>query len=227
MALPSTPRTPFSASIIPSRIHQIWLGPRPVPLVWTESWRTLNPEFEYRLWRDPEIDTFGLKNEALYRRFLAEHIFDGAADVVRAEILYRLGGVYVDADSLAVRPLADAPFLEAGFFAVTEPGEPEAALVSNAFMGSPAGHPILERYIEVIGQAEELRPMWKRTGPGAFTEVIAGAEHDGVLILPAWTFYATSLDGGELSGGPAYGCHFWSTTAERWGRPGATPYPTP
>jgi mannosyltransferase OCH1-like enzyme len=196
-----------------------------VPLVWTESWRTLNPEFEYRLWREPEIEAFGLENESLYRRFLAERIFDGAADVARAEILHRLGGVYVDADSLAVRPLGGAPFLEAAFFAVTEPGEPTSVLVSNAFIGSTPGHPILGRYVEIIGEVEELRPMWQLTGPGALTDVIAGAEGDGVDILPAWTFYATSLDGDEVSGGLAFGRHFWSTTAERWGRPGATPYP--
>jgi mannosyltransferase OCH1-like enzyme len=211
--------------VIPRRLHQIWLGPRPVPLEWTESWRTLNPDFEYRMWREPDIEAFGLENVELYRRFRAEDIFDGAADVARSEILQRLGGVYVDADALAVRPLANAPFLEAAFFAVTEPGAPETALISNAFMGSTAGHPILARYIEAIGRVVDLRPMWQLTGPGALTHVIAGAERDGVDILPAWTFYATSLDGDEVSGGPAYGRHFWSTTAERWGQRGATPYP--
>ena len=54
------------------------------------------------MWGEPEIETFGLKNAALYKRFLSEGIFDGAADVARAEILHRLGGVYVDADSLAL-----------------------------------------------------------------------------------------------------------------------------
>jgi mannosyltransferase OCH1-like enzyme len=185
----------------------------------------LNPEFEYRLWRESEIEAFGLENEALHQRFLAEGLFDGAADVARAEILHRLGGVYVDADSLAVRPLGDAPFLEAAFFAVTEPGDAETALISNAFMGSTAEHPILARYIEAIGRVVDLRPMWQLTGPGALTDVVAGAEDDGVQVLPAWTFYATSLDGDGVSGGHAYGRHFWSTTAERWGRAGATPYP--
>jgi len=192
--------------------------------MWTESWRTLNPEFEYRMWGEPEIETFGLRNAALYERFLEEGIFDGAADVARAEILHRFGGVYVDADSLALRPLGGAPFLEATFFAVTEPGEPEAALLSNAFMGSIPEHSILARYVEAIGRVVDLRPMWKLTGPGALTEVLAGVE-DEVALLPAWVFYATSLEGDEVTGGAPYARHFWSTTAERWGRPGATPYP--
>jgi len=65
----------------------------------------MNPDFDHRVWNDDAIDTFGLHNEALYRRFFAEGIYDGAADVARIEILYRCGGVYVDADSVALRPL--------------------------------------------------------------------------------------------------------------------------
>ena len=93
-------------------------------------------------------------------------------------------------------------------------------------MGSAAEHPILARYVEAIGRVVDLRPMWKLVGPGALTEVLADVEADGVMVLPAWVFYATSLEGDEVTGGDGYARHFWSTTAERWGRPGATPYPT-
>jgi len=54
----------------------------------------------------------------VYERYLSEGIFDGAADVARVEILHRFGGIYVDADAEAVRPLDGADWLDARFFAV-------------------------------------------------------------------------------------------------------------
>ncbi|CAN5717498.1 hypothetical protein BH18ACT17_BH18ACT17_04060 [soil metagenome] len=43
----------------------------------------MNPDFDHRVWNDDAIDTFGLHNEALYRRFIEAQIYDGAADVAR------------------------------------------------------------------------------------------------------------------------------------------------
>ena len=187
----------------------------------------MNPDFDHRVWNDDAIDTFGLHNEALYRRFFAEGIYDGAADVARIEILYRCGGVYVDADSVALRPLQDAPFMGAGFFAQYEGRSARDALITNAFMGAIAGHQVLARYIETLSHVVDLRPMWRLTGPGALTHVLETEREPDVMILPSWTFLTTSLDGEEQRGGRPYARHFWSTTAERWGHAAATPYPSP
>lgn len=212
--------------MIPNRLHQIWLGPRPAPIAWVETWHHLNPDFEHRLWDGPAIDGLGLENERLFRRYLAAGIYDGAADVARVEILHRSGGVYADADSVALRPLREAPFLEAGFFAQYEASQRRAHLITNAFMGATAGHSVLRRYIDRLSRVRELRPMWRLTGPGALTDVLEERSDADVMVLPPWTFFTHSPDGKELSGGgESYARHFWSTTAERWGHEGTTPYP--
>jgi len=152
------------------------------------------------------------------RRFLGAGIYDGAADVARAEILHRHGGVYADADSIALRPLRDAAFLRAGFFAQDEASRQHEGLITNAFMGSVAGHPVLARYIEAMSHVTELRPIWRLTGPGALTDVLKGERDPDVMILPAWTFFTTSLDGEQQRGGRPYAQHCWNRTT-------ATPYP--
>jgi mannosyltransferase OCH1-like enzyme len=210
--------------MIPQRIHQIWIGPAPAPHAWLSTWRRTNPGFAYRLWDEPAIDAFGLQHERLYRRFLDAELFDGAADVARVEILHRQGGVYADADSIALRPLWGAPFLEAGFFAALEPTAEHPGLVSNAFMGARPGHPMLNRYLAAFDRVGELKPMWTLTGPGALTDALAEREPD-VEILPSWTFFTTALSGDAPRGGDPYASHFWSTTAERWGTRGTVPYP--
>jgi len=100
------------------------------------TWRDHNPGFDYREWNDPDLSALGLVNRNVYERYMTEGIYDGAADVARVEILYRFGGVYVDADSVAVKPIDDG-LLEGGFFAVREPesGMEEQGLVGNACMG--------------------------------------------------------------------------------------------
>jgi mannosyltransferase OCH1-like enzyme len=212
--------------VIPRRIHQIWLGPRPAPLVWMESWQQLNPDLAYRIWGESEIGELGLRNRDVYRRSIEEGIFDGAADVARVEILNRFGGIYADADSVALRSLQDESFLDAEIFAVAEPDEDgRPGLISNAFIGATAEHPLLGRYMDAIASVTDLRPMWSHTGPGALTRVVQ-EERTEIVVLPAWIFFATTLDGDEVSGGDPLARHFWSTTAERWGRRGGTPYPT-
>lgn len=211
--------------MIPKLLHQIWLGSRPPPLVWTETWREANPDFTYRLWDEDALDGLGLRNDDLYRRYLVEGLYDGAADVARIEILHRFGGVYADADSVALRPLGDASFMEAGFFAPLEASDDHPGLITNAFMGAVREHTVLTRYIEAVSRVDDIRPMWRLTGPGALTDVLTSRDDPDVMILPAWTFFATALSGEAVQGGRSYAQHFWSTTAERWGRGSVTPYP--
>jgi mannosyltransferase OCH1-like enzyme len=210
--------------MIPRRMHQIWLGPRPRPAEWMGTWSTQNPTFAYRVWDEAALDAFGLRNRQVFERFMTEGIFDGAADVARVEILHREGGIYLDADSIAVSPIDDG-LLKAGFFAVAEPTSEHGALTGNACIGARAGHPVLERYLDAISRVEEIRPMWRLTGPGVLTEVLARSSERDIEILPSWSFYATSIDGAPVTGGAPFGRHLWSTTAERWGRVGGTPYP--
>lgn len=211
--------------MIPRLLHQIWLGPRPAPLPWTETWRRANPDFTYRLWNEDSLAEVELRNDDVYRRYLAEGLYDGAADVARVEILLRYGGVYADADSVALRPLADAPFMDAGFFAPLEPNDDHPGLITNAFMGAVAEHAVLARYVDAVSRVKALRPMWRLTGPGALTSVLTSHERVDVIVLPAWTFFSTALSGETVQGGSSYARHFWSTTAERWGRGAVTPYP--
>ena len=188
--------------------------------------RVERPRVVIRLWDDDAVDGFGLRNHDVYGRFVREGIYDGAADVARAEILHRYGGVYVDAESVALRPLGHAPFMQAGFFAQREPNDDDTDLVTNAFMGAVPAHPILARYVDVHAHIETLRPMWRVSGPGALTKVLATEIRDDVMILPWHTFFTAALWGDEPAAGNPYAEHFWSTTAERWGYERATPYPS-
>lgn len=211
--------------VIPRALHQIWLGPRAMPERWMWTWRDAHPTWSYRVWRDDDVDAFGLRNVDLYARCREEWLFDAAADVVRAEILLREGGVYVDADSVCLRSLDGGAFMDAGFFATLEPSPLAQDLITNALMGARPGHPVLRRYVTALAQVDSPRPQWRKTGPLQLTAAArAGRERD-VQILPAWAFLTQTIRGEPVTGGLPYGEHYFSSTAERATYPGARPYP--
>lgn len=85
---------------IPKIIHQIWIGDKAAPPkkwldTWSRTFMSQNPGYVYVLWRDDDLKHLKMHNRALYD---AEPTLPGKADVARYEILYRYGGVYVDAD---------------------------------------------------------------------------------------------------------------------------------
>jgi len=82
---------------IPKIIHQIWIG-GPVPQEFKDfmqSWRDAHPDWEYRLWTDEDVKTFGLYNQTFYDR---SDNYGVKSDILKWEIIYRYGGLYVDTD---------------------------------------------------------------------------------------------------------------------------------
>jgi hypothetical protein len=202
------------------------------------TWQDAHPNWEYTIWDERALRRLRMKNVRLFRRLCDIGRYDGASDVARAEILLRFGGVYVDADSECLKPLDDAPFLEAGFFAVRDPvieagwsivrellGDVDY-LVAGGFMGAEPGHPILLRYVEALGRVglENLTPTWVTTGGVLLMKAIG--DDPEAEILPPWTFFDRTLEGEAVGGGETYARHFWSSTAGRDAHhSGAMPYP--
>ncbi|KAI8814708.1 nucleotide-diphospho-sugar transferase [Cladochytrium replicatum] len=97
-----------SLRVIPAIMHQSWKS-RVVPLRmarWAQTWKTLNPHYEYRLWTD-------LDNLHLCKRYFPWFLPTYTsfphniqrADVARYMYMYRYGGVYADLDVEALQPM--------------------------------------------------------------------------------------------------------------------------
>ncbi|HSI53606.1 MAG TPA: glycosyltransferase [Ramlibacter sp.] len=93
---------------IPKIIFQTWKSKTDIPAnfaYWANTFRELNPAYEYRLWDDADNRAF---IEAHYRWFLATYDAYPAeiyrADAVRYFFLFHFGGIYVDMDTECLRP---------------------------------------------------------------------------------------------------------------------------
>jgi len=204
----------------------IWVGAdEKRPDRWIDSWRLNHIDWEFRLWGNADLETVAWACKEQIRVLAKAERWEGVADVMRYEILYRYGGVYVDSDSISVRPLDDW-LLETPMFAVWESEEHAPGLIANGFIGAVPGHPALAKMIDRISRLKDplnvrswWRPRpkptapWKSIGPRLFTKVVRSQPRGQVRILPSIMFLPQHFrDMHEREGELVYARHFWSTT---------------
>jgi mannosyltransferase OCH1-like enzyme len=171
--------------LVPRILHQIWLGDRPLPdefAGYRETWLQQHPDWEHRFWTEDNLPS-DLRRAEVYERlrFPAER-----SDILRLEVLWRLGGVYVDTDFECLRPLD--PLID-GLEFFTAPLKPNG-WVNNALIGSVPGHPILDRALNELRPREFHGYDKHGTGPRFLDTLLK--DFPEVTLLPAELFYQTS-----------------------------------
>ena len=174
-------RTAVDRLPAPRVIHQIWIGPKPVPVT-CQAWATYAKiqGYDYRLWREEDLATIEIDRNPVFAAMLAAGDFPGAVDVARYVILHRLGGIYLDCDWYPARtdmsfherlPMAGLTALAEDIPRLTGMG---STLLGNAFIAAPPHHPVFERMLQAIPkiwQDMPEAPAWWSTGPLLFTIV--------------------------------------------------------
>jgi mannosyltransferase OCH1-like enzyme len=134
--------------LIPGVFHQIWVGPDPFPgeyAHYQKTWLNHHPGWELRFWTEDNLPEGLRRPEAAERlRVPAER-----ANILRLELLWRFGGVYVDTDfecRRSIEPLIEEASL---FISLAKP-----ARVNSALMGSVAGHPLIDEALDKIRPRE-------------------------------------------------------------------------
>lgn len=174
---------------IPLIIHQIWLG-SPVPKefhAYQESWKRYHPEWQYYLWTDQELAHFPLYNRDLYEQAVNQ---GERSDIVRYEILYRYGGVYVDMDFECLHPF-DQLHHYYDFYTGLQPLDTNYVQLGNALIGSRPEHPLLLALIQGLRNSKATTIVAK-TGPIFFTHLfctLAPQMPGRIAALPASFFY--------------------------------------
>jgi len=175
--------------MIPKIIHQIWIGEKLPPQDYMNTWKMEG--FEYVLWDEEKINKLNLVNRDKYEYFLNKKIYYGAADIVRIEILYQHGGMYVDADTTRLKNLP-LKWFDYNFFAVEANTEPRLEYrIANGVMAAEPKNTIIEEYIERIKTAKKIEPCSVTIGGTMLTNIIVQhyKEDPMVLVLEPYTFY--------------------------------------
>jgi len=200
---------------IPKIIHQIWIGdPALMPTRLMNGWKMEG--WEYKLWTELEINQLIMENDRLYKYFYNKGCYYGASDVVRLEVLNKFGGIYIDADTERLEDITE--LLDCDFFAVEAN---RRGRIANGIIGATPNHPIIDAYIEAMGKAKQVEPVWSTIGGTMFTEMIEKHRTPESVTLEPHTFYPFDSRGVKSrTEGKTYAQHFWGSTHNSYSKNG-------
>ncbi len=205
--------------MIPKIIHQIWIGNLNAPLNMMKTWKEKHPHFEYIHWSEKEIEKRNMKLECQHRIDEMEEI-NGKADIIRWEILYKYGGVFIDADSICIEPI-DYLLKNYQSFAGWEQEEVRNGLIATGTMGFPPKHPLIRSIIDwiktnCVNVKKTGKRAWITVGPGLLTKMYNLGKYN-MKILPSYTFLPIHCTGLEYKGhGKIYAYQEWSSTKQNY-----------
>jgi inositol phosphorylceramide mannosyltransferase catalytic subunit len=185
---------------IPKVFHQVWVGPSPLPdefARYQQTWLDHHPGWELRYWTEGDLPANCRRPEA-YEKLRSP---TERSDLLRYELLWQFGGVYVDADFECLRSIE--PLLEGVdfFVAEIEPGR-----VNGAIMGSVPGHEILDRALVEVKPREFHGYDKDATGPLFFDRL--RRRFPEITIFEKDLFYSKAEDARQR----AYAIHHAATS---------------
>jgi len=164
---------------IPRIFHQVWVGPNPLPeeyAAYQQTWLRHHPDWEVRLWTEDNLPRPLRRPEGAERlRVPSER-----SDILRLEVVWRFGGVYIDADLECLRSIE--PLIRAADFFTGLNG---SNLADFHLFGAVAGHPIVERGLQNIRPTSSYYFQKTKTGPRFFITCIADHREEILLLEPS------------------------------------------
>lgn len=217
----------MNPSPIPKILHQLWIGPKPAPTKFMDTWKVKHPDWEYIRWSEAELEARGM-SLACQKQIEGMREINGKADIIRWEILNRFGGVFVDADSICIEPLDG--LLEAHpnmtAFAGYENEEARGTLIATGTMGFTPNHPLVRAAIEWIQQNLQPQPethtdgstrAWYTVGPGLITRLYETKAFKDLTIFPSYTFLPFHYTGRKYEGhAKVYTYQEWGSTKQNY-----------
>tara|TARA_B110001450_G_scaffold179923_2_gene168103 strand:+ start:4520 stop:5974 length:1455 start_codon:yes stop_codon:yes gene_type:complete len=226
-------------SNIPKIIHQIWIGDKPPPTKFMDSWKNKHePEgFEYIRWTEQELMKRGFTSQLQDKVDSMEEI-NGKADILRWEILYEYGGFFTDADAYCLESISyllntykafagyeNEKVRNAGWCKNNQYDDVLARthpLIATGTMAFPPKHELPKLAIEWIKNNEisvqkTMLRAWRTVGPGLLTRLYWSKKWDDITILPSYYFLPIHCSGVKYEGhDKIYAYQEWGSTKQNY-----------
>jgi mannosyltransferase OCH1-like enzyme/glycosyltransferase involved in cell wall biosynthesis len=197
---------------IPKIMHFIWLGNNKMPDIYLEyinSWIKHHNDWTFCFWNDDNIPA--LINQKLYDK---THILAMKADILRYELLYIFGGVYVDCDFLCLRNINDIIMPYTGFS-----GYESEKYIAIGLMGFIPYDNMLNNIIKELSRREnenenQMLSLPELSGPVFFTNMWNKYKTEKHFSFPINYFYSYSFQDKEnnktyIINDDNYAIHMW------------------
>ncbi len=156
--------------MIPKHIHQIWIGPNPIPpklIALMDRLREAHPNWKYTLWKNEDVPQMPHHAQVVFDRFYNNGEYAFACDILRYYILMKFGGVYMDCDFALTRGASlDMLPLEKNTLLVNQRVHPSDTSfkyrLQNCFMASAPDATFARRIFDSIGRIRYILTDLKR-----------------------------------------------------------------
>ena len=133
---------------IPRTFHFIWLGNRSLPTAAQNNinlWTKFHPNWQVRLWTNASVLSSDLRMYNRHRWIKFPRSHRQASDILRYEVIYQYGGVYLDVDFEPLRNIES--YLHGVQAFVAHETEQFAC---NGIFGAIPGHELTERLVTLL-----------------------------------------------------------------------------
>lgn len=176
------------------------------------TWHDMNPDYEFKVWGNNELDNVAWQNNSQLQNMLAKKDYAGASDVMRYEILYKHGGIYIDADTYCVKPL-ESWLLHCEAFACWEQELVRNNLIANTVIGGAPKAEVWKMCMDAVATKDctEQKLAWMITGPALLTEVFFKGQAN-LTVYPSH-FFMPEHHSGYVSKvtGHHFSSHLWGS----------------
>ncbi len=197
---------------IPKIMHTIWVGEKPAPMKWINTWKEKHPDWTHIFHDNESIFGRTWRNQRLIDVYRERKNWPGVADLARYEILFEMGGAMHGADFICNQPI-DELFTDPAYDCYTLYENEIAApgLISPLF-ACTKGNAFANTLIEGLKDVEPGEP-WKTTGNLYMQKQIERDMPATLKIWPSYTFLPVHWSGETYKGdGKVYGTHEWGST---------------
>lgn len=222
---------------IPKTIHRIWLNERDgtddvMPgefEQYGDKWAHLHPDWEVITWRDRE-GLPKLQNQRTFDRaqeFAPKDWKRFEADLLRLELLWLFGGVYVDCDVEPLKPFDPLLDGNSAFIAFSPNRAGNKRVLTQAVMAAAPGHRFLRHCIDELPDAARRyagRSLAQQIGPYHVDRVYRRyansmrAAGEPVTVFNAEVFYPQSNRDRDAGRKPdlskSFAHHRWANTRD-------------
>jgi hypothetical protein len=182
-----------------------------MPVKLMQTWKDKHPDYQFILWDNAKVAGRKWVCQKQLDQMLSIGRYNGAADIIRYEVLHEFGGFVAPADSVCLNPIDD--LLDLGFFCCYESEQVRPGLLSP-HIGTYPENPVIESLIFHISLIENVLSdeAWIITGNKMFTAAVNYLKPE-ITILPSHTFIPDHYKGVVYQGNEkVYARHIWGTT---------------
>lgn len=207
---------------IPKIIHQIWIGDdKKAPTNMMRTWKEKNLDFEYIFWNEEELVKRGMQFKCNRQINMINEI-NGKADIIRWEILYKYGGIAIDADSICIEPFDETFTTVKEGFATYENEIERGTLVATGTMGFIPNNPLCRDIIDWIASDESEESIksfraWYSVGPGVLTTFLETGKYPLFTVFSSHYFLPIHFTGNKYTGHKkVYAYQEWGTAKQNY-----------